>query len=458
MTSPLDMAAMQTGASEQAGRDLQNQLGNVGNLNGKNISPEARAKKLREACEGFESIFIQKMWQEMRNAVPKGGLFQGREEKFWQDMYDQELSKSMTKSGGIGLADMMYEQLSKSLGDASKSTADMVAGAAFVPGAAPLVPNAPAAEPANVTEAPAGKSAGAKPVASAASIYDGEAPEAADNADEAVKNAAQATPVQAPIAPTTAQTAVQAAAFQAQAAAQSGQAGAPAAKATRAHKRVSHATGHNGDNPLELVQVARREAGDKLGSRAVRPPLRQPKNSARQAEQEAAAPQVDNRPGTPEDLKRAMSAARGAQTPEPQNSATPLADMVARVKAGQAAGLGGANVAQASNPQAEAMPVADNAANLAGNEAQNVRKVTYTTNIPKNAKVSRKGQKDAIRLLNVENAGPNSNAGKGIAAYHAQAAEAAAAKPVETAVSPAPQAQGGYAIPPLTSGDLNGNV
>ena len=82
MSSTLDMVAMQAGASEQSSRDLQNQLGNVGNLRGRNISPEARAKKLREACEGFESIFIQKMWQEMRNAVPRGGLLQGREEKF----------------------------------------------------------------------------------------------------------------------------------------------------------------------------------------------------------------------------------------------------------------------------------------------------------------------------------------------------------------------------------------
>lgn len=56
----------------------------------------AKAKKLREACEGFESVFIQKMWQEMRNTLPKNGLLHGRDEQYWQDMYDQELSKSMT--------------------------------------------------------------------------------------------------------------------------------------------------------------------------------------------------------------------------------------------------------------------------------------------------------------------------------------------------------------------------
>lgn len=78
--------------------------------------------KLREAVEGFESIFIQKMWQQMRNTVPKSGMFKSREEKMWQSMLDQELSTKMSQSGGIGLADMLYRQLSDKLGDASRDT------------------------------------------------------------------------------------------------------------------------------------------------------------------------------------------------------------------------------------------------------------------------------------------------------------------------------------------------
>ena len=78
--------------------------------------------KLRKAVEGFESIFIQKMWQQMRNTVPKEGMFKSREEKMWQGMYDQELSVKMSQSGGIGLSDMLYKQLSEKLGEASRST------------------------------------------------------------------------------------------------------------------------------------------------------------------------------------------------------------------------------------------------------------------------------------------------------------------------------------------------
>ena len=90
-----------------ASQDVQNKLTALGGS--KNLSPEAKAKKLREACEGFESIFIQKMWQEMRKTVPQNGMMHGKEEHYWQDMYDQELAKKMTSAGGIGLADMMYE-------------------------------------------------------------------------------------------------------------------------------------------------------------------------------------------------------------------------------------------------------------------------------------------------------------------------------------------------------------
>lgn len=135
MSTPLTSAHISPEAAhnENARRELQGRLAGLGDLNGKKLSPEQKAKKLREACEGFESVFIQKMWQEMRNTLPKGGLLQGREEKFWQDMYDQELSKKMTSAGGIGLADMMYAQLSRNLVSASRNAVGTGRAAGFTP-------------------------------------------------------------------------------------------------------------------------------------------------------------------------------------------------------------------------------------------------------------------------------------------------------------------------------------
>ncbi|MFP5221972.1 MAG: peptidoglycan DD-metalloendopeptidase family protein [Acidobacteriota bacterium] len=73
-------------------------------------------KKLREACEGFESVFIGQMLKEMRKTVQKDGLLHGKEEDQYVAMFDEELSKTLTKQGGMGLADFMQQQLATRAG------------------------------------------------------------------------------------------------------------------------------------------------------------------------------------------------------------------------------------------------------------------------------------------------------------------------------------------------------
>lgn len=80
---------------------------------------EAAKRKLKEACQGFESIFLQKIWEQMRKNVTKEGYLHGRDEESYQSMFDQELAKKMAEAGGIGLADMLEQQLSVKLGKAS---------------------------------------------------------------------------------------------------------------------------------------------------------------------------------------------------------------------------------------------------------------------------------------------------------------------------------------------------
>lgn len=99
--------------------------------------------KLREACEGFESVFLQKMWEQMRKNVKKEGYLHSKDEESYQSMFDTELSKKMASAGGIGLADMMYEQLGQKLANVSKTTG---AGAMRTP--LPIEPaRAPQPEP-----------------------------------------------------------------------------------------------------------------------------------------------------------------------------------------------------------------------------------------------------------------------------------------------------------------------
>ena len=81
-----------------------------------------KEKQLREACEGFEAVFLQKIWEQMRQGIPKSGLMESRDQEMYQSLFDVELSKKMASAGGIGLADMLYEQLNAKLGQASRAT------------------------------------------------------------------------------------------------------------------------------------------------------------------------------------------------------------------------------------------------------------------------------------------------------------------------------------------------
>ena len=104
-------------------------------------SDEERRAGLQKACEGFEAIFIQKMWEQMRASLPKDGMMHSKEEEFWQSMYDQELGKSMASDGGIGLTAMMMEQLDRNdreISDATRGTAVRRPGLEIRP--VPLLP------------------------------------------------------------------------------------------------------------------------------------------------------------------------------------------------------------------------------------------------------------------------------------------------------------------------------
>ena len=73
---------------------------------------EKRDKDLKKACEGFEAMFLNMMYRQMRATVPEDTLFgESNALKIFQDMRDDERMKNVAAGGGIGIADMMYKQL-----------------------------------------------------------------------------------------------------------------------------------------------------------------------------------------------------------------------------------------------------------------------------------------------------------------------------------------------------------
>jgi flagellar protein FlgJ len=83
---------------------------------------ETKEAQLKEACQNFEAVFISKLWQQMKQSVPKEGYLHSKQEDSYMAMFDRDFAEKMAKAGGIGLADMIYAQLSEKLKEVSKTT------------------------------------------------------------------------------------------------------------------------------------------------------------------------------------------------------------------------------------------------------------------------------------------------------------------------------------------------
>jgi len=80
-----------------------------------NAIEEGDSEQLREAAVQMEGFFINMMLTEMRRTVPDSrGIFQrSQAEKMMQEMLDVELANDISESGGLGIADMIYNQISR---------------------------------------------------------------------------------------------------------------------------------------------------------------------------------------------------------------------------------------------------------------------------------------------------------------------------------------------------------
>ena len=74
-----------------------------------------RNKDIKDASVQLEALFLKIMYNAMWKTVPKDELFgDGNAMDIYRDMYNEELTKKAAEGGGIGLADFIYKQLTKS--------------------------------------------------------------------------------------------------------------------------------------------------------------------------------------------------------------------------------------------------------------------------------------------------------------------------------------------------------
>lgn len=80
-------------------------------------------KELKKACKDFEAIFFNQILKSMRKTVTKTDLFGSqKEEEIFQDMMDAEVSKTAAQQNSIGIADMLYRQLSTAFEEQESTT------------------------------------------------------------------------------------------------------------------------------------------------------------------------------------------------------------------------------------------------------------------------------------------------------------------------------------------------
>jgi flagellar protein FlgJ len=75
--------------------------------------------EIRNAAEMFESFFINMMFREMRRTSAhlneNSFLPKSHAEKIFTEMMDEQVAENAARAGGIGIADMIYKQMTRHL-------------------------------------------------------------------------------------------------------------------------------------------------------------------------------------------------------------------------------------------------------------------------------------------------------------------------------------------------------
>ena len=82
----------------------------------KNAMNSKDDKELKKVCSDFEGIMMNMMFKEMKATIPKSDLIpQDSGSEIFNSMLDDKLMEEASKKQGMGLADILYKQLSRQL-------------------------------------------------------------------------------------------------------------------------------------------------------------------------------------------------------------------------------------------------------------------------------------------------------------------------------------------------------
>ena len=67
---------------------------------------------IEKVSRDFESVFLHKLLAAMRKTVPKSGLLDSFASDMYKSMMDEEMAKEMSTKKGMGMGEMIYNELS----------------------------------------------------------------------------------------------------------------------------------------------------------------------------------------------------------------------------------------------------------------------------------------------------------------------------------------------------------
>jgi flagellar protein FlgJ len=99
-------------AAAQASREQQ-QTGKFGQVL-QNAIQAGDDKKLLQACQDLESVFVFRLLSAMRSSIPRSDFItRGMATETFESMLDEEYAKTISRQGSLGLADTIYQQLTR---------------------------------------------------------------------------------------------------------------------------------------------------------------------------------------------------------------------------------------------------------------------------------------------------------------------------------------------------------
>lgn len=106
-------------AANQSASKLQNKLN-------KTEYSTATDEELMDACKQFEAYFIEQMYKAMLKTIPENGEtsnYTSTMMDYYKDQMVQGIAEQTTEQSGLGLAQMLYEQMRRNYGLDATETA-----------------------------------------------------------------------------------------------------------------------------------------------------------------------------------------------------------------------------------------------------------------------------------------------------------------------------------------------